>query len=222
MGASDKSLNAFIRVAAFISVAAGTMLIFSCRTPSQSSSSSSSSSPSAPSEGSADPRRAASTHVALDKRQEGVPSTPQTSEPTVPTAPPAAARSLPAPAYLPTNARAILAEQMQRHGDEMSELLWAVVFLDHEAVLELADAMDKEPRLARPLTDDATELNVRLPPAFFGLQDELFRHTEVLAAAARRHDDSGIAGAYADLARTCVLCHGVYLNPAQPVIMEKP
>ncbi|MBK8014390.1 MAG: hypothetical protein IPK13_23960 [Deltaproteobacteria bacterium] len=111
---------------------------------------------------------------------------------------------------------------MQRHGDEMSELLWAVVFLDHEAVLELADAMDREPRLARPLSEDATELNIRLPPVFFVLQDELFRHTQALAAAAQRHDDSAIAGAYADLARTCVLCHGVYLNPEQPVIIDQP
>jgi cytochrome c556 len=95
----------------------------------------------------------------------------------------------------------------------MTELVWAVVLLDHASTATLANAIAAEPRFRRPLTGDATELNSALPPRFFTLQDELLTRARELEVAARSRDAARIARGYGALATSCVACHDAYLSP---------
>jgi hypothetical protein len=104
---------------------------------------------------------------------------------------------------------------MAQHSKQMTELVWAVVLLDHRETIRLATAIANEPRIARPATNDATELNASLPPLFFDLQDRLRDRGQQLANAARTWDANAVARSYGQMAETCVACHEVYLKPAR-------
>jgi cytochrome c556 len=121
-------------------------------------------------------------------------------------------RHLPAPP-LSLTARAIIHQKMANHSKQMTELVWAVVFLDYEQAARQASAIAAEPRFARPITGDATELNTVLPPRFFDLQDQLRLRARTLEAIARTRDPNATARAFGALADSCVSCHAVYLNP---------
>jgi cytochrome c556 len=116
------------------------------------------------------------------------------------------------PQYLPEAARALLHTRMQHHGESMTELLSTVVLLDYEGTQRSAREIVEEPRLARPTTMDATQLNSRLPERFFALQDQLHMRAAQLEATATAHDPARLASAYGQLAETCVACHAVYLS----------
>ena len=121
-------------------------------------------------------------------------------------------RKLPAPAHLPEAARGLLTERMLNHGDDMSDLMWATLFLDDQSVADIADHIRTMPRFARPLTGDATELNSLLPPEFFALQDQLVERAFELAENARHKDAEAMAESYGALMQTCVRCHSVYMS----------
>ncbi len=113
---------------------------------------------------------------------------------------------------LSATARALIRQKMANHSKQMTELVWAVVFLDYRETAELAKAIALEPRLARPTSGDATELNSALPPRFFELQDQLRSRAQRLEANARLQDASTVAKSYGALAETCVACHDAYLS----------
>jgi hypothetical protein len=121
-------------------------------------------------------------------------------------------RKLPAPAHLPEAARDLLTERMMNHGNDMSDLMWATLFLDDQSVGDIADHIRSTPRFARPLSKDATELNSLLPKEFFALQDELVERATELAEAAERRDADAMAASYGALMQTCVRCHSVYMT----------
>jgi cytochrome c556 len=121
-------------------------------------------------------------------------------------------RHLPAPP-LSMTARALIHQKMANHAKQMTELVWAVIFLDFDQAARQADAIATEPRFARPASGDATELNTALPPRFFELQDQLRQRAQLLEAVARTRDASAVAKSYGALAESCVSCHAVYLNP---------
>lgn len=98
------------------------------------------------------------------------------------------------------------------HGNDMADLLWATLFLDNQSVYEIAENLRATPRLARPITNDATELNSQLPTEFFALQDQLALQAEALSQGALAQDPDAMAAAYGALAQTCVRCHSVYLT----------
>jgi cytochrome c556 len=112
---------------------------------------------------------------------------------------------------LSSAAREIVHQKMADHSKGMTELVWAVVFLDFQQTAALAKSIATEPRLARPLTQDATELNSALSPRFFVLQDQLRARAQRLEAAARSRDSAAMARAYGAIAETCVACHDAYL-----------
>ncbi len=118
------------------------------------------------------------------------------------------------PQYLPEAARALLHTRMQHHGATMTELLARVVLLDFEGTQRAAREIAQEPRLARPTSMDATQLNARLPERFFVLQDQLRERAAKLDSAAAAHDPARLASAYGQLTETCVACHSVYLTGA--------
>ena len=94
----------------------------------------------------------------------------------------------------------------------MSDLVWAMLFVDDDSVAEIAENIATQPRIARPTTNDATELASRLPTSFFDLQDELVTTAERLSKEARAKDVANMAYAYGALTATCVRCHAAYLS----------
>lgn len=129
-----------------------------------------------------------------------------------PCAPAKAVRKLPAPAHIPEVARRLLSERMATHGQDMSDLVWAMLFVDNNSVAEIAENIASQPRLARPTTNDATELASRLPSSFFDLQDELVTSAERLSKEARAKNVANMGDAYGALTATCVRCHAAYLS----------
>lgn len=120
------------------------------------------------------------------------------------------------PAYLPTAVRGLLAERMHRHRDAVGKLTKAALALDYAATAQYADTIASEPLLARPLSDDATEINNQLPAEFFTLQDELARAAKALGAAARDRRSDGVASEFGAMMKTCVACHQVYARGNAP------
>jgi len=113
---------------------------------------------------------------------------------------------------LSDTARAALTTQMRTHARGMLELVSAVTVLDYEAVGVSAQRLVEEPRIARPLTGDANELNGSLPARFFEQQDELRRDLQSLQRAAAARDPEALSEAFAATSRTCIHCHESYLT----------
>lgn len=122
---------------------------------------------------------------------------------------------LPAPAGIPEAARQALRLKMARHDLQMQALLSRVVLLDAEGVARAAGEIFDEPALARPLTGE--ELNGLLPERFFVLQDELRARARRLVTATLNKDRATLAEDFAELAKTCIACHQLYLyGPPAP------
>ncbi len=121
-------------------------------------------------------------------------------------------RHLPLAERLSDPARAALKTQMRTHARGMMELVSRVTLLDWDGVIVAAQRVLDEPRVARPVTHDATELNASLPPRFFTLQDELRLDLEALQRTAQAHDVDGMADSFGATTKTCVRCHDAYLT----------
>lgn len=121
-------------------------------------------------------------------------------------------RQLPAVERLPEAARAALRTQMKSHARGMMELVSTATMLEYDAVAGSAERILAEPRMARPLTGDASELNGRLPPRFFALQDELRANVQAVAHAAGARDPEALADSFAAATKTCIRCHDSYLT----------
>jgi hypothetical protein len=111
----------------------------------------------------------------------------------------------------PAAARGVVRTQMRAHAEGMQELQAAVTAIDFPRVEVVAERLLAEPRIARPHTNDATEINSALPARFFELQDDLRDNLRTLAGAAEKRDAEGLANAYGATARTCVRCHEAYV-----------
>lgn len=109
-------------------------------------------------------------------------------------------------------ARAALRTQMHAHGAGMLELTTEVTLLDYDGAAATAQRILDEPRVARPVGNDATELNAQLPARFFALQDELRLRLQAIANTARTRDAESTAEAMGQTMRTCVRCHDAYLT----------
>ena len=120
---------------------------------------------------------------------------------------------------LPPEARPLLTDRMYVHGEDLSDLNWAVIFLDRASVQEIAERISEAPRFAPPTSEDATELNARIPEEFLGLQLQLAERARQLRAAAESSDLVQVSTAYGQLVETCVRCHDQYLEepPARAV-----
>jgi hypothetical protein len=114
------------------------------------------------------------------------------------------------PQPLPGAARALLHERMVSHARDMGDLVSAIMLLQYPRIHERATAISTEITLARPLTDDATELAASVPASFFDLQDELRERARTLDLAAREQSAMQVADAYGRLSETCVRCHASF------------
>jgi cytochrome c556 len=121
-------------------------------------------------------------------------------------------RRLPAVGRLPETARAALSAQMKSHARGMMELVSTATVLDYEGVGAGVQRLLAEPRVARPLTGDASELNAQLPARFFELQDQLRTNLQSVAQAAGARDPEALADSFAAATKTCIRCHDAYLT----------
>lgn len=122
--------------------------------------------------------------------------------------------SLPAPDYLPAEARATLRKKMTRHGQAMTDLMLGVMLLQYDAASAAASRIVNEPRIARPVPGEEgeSELNALLPERFFVLQDEARNRAQAVQEAARKRDDAALAESFGRLTETCVSCHSAYTS----------
>jgi cytochrome c553 len=115
------------------------------------------------------------------------------------------------PQHLSDTARAALRTQMRTHARGMMELVSTVTVLDYPGTVASVQRVLDEPRVARPVTRDASELNSALPERFFVLQDDLRRQLLELSAAAAARQAEPTARALGNTIQTCVRCHDAYL-----------
>jgi hypothetical protein len=119
---------------------------------------------------------------------------------------------LPIAERLPDTARAALKTQMHVHARAALQLVSTVTVLDWDGAAAAAAELLAEPRVARPVGNEAADLNARLPDRFFVLQDELRDRVQAVDRAAKARDADGLADAFAATAKTCVHCHDAYLT----------
>ena len=107
----------------------------------------------------------------------------------------------------------LLRSRMASHANDMANLESAIMILDYPQIAERAGGIASDANLARPLTDDATELSSSIPPSFFDYQDDLRRWARALADAATEKSALRVGRAYGKVSETCVTCHAVYRGP---------
>jgi hypothetical protein len=120
------------------------------------------------------------------------------------------------PEYLSVDARALLRTRMGNHARNMGELTSAIMVLRYPEIRERALAISEEPRFARPLTRDATELNSALPEKFFVYERELRVFAAALASAAETTNAFAVAEVFGRMSETCVKCHATYRAGPSP------
>jgi hypothetical protein len=125
---------------------------------------------------------------------------------------PAGKGELARPTAIPAAMLDVIRTKMGRHDVQMKALFERVILLDDDGVARAAGEIFDEPSLARPITGD--ELNGVLPERFFVLQDDLRRRARQLVVASGRHDRTAVANEFAELSKTCIGCHEVYLSGA--------
>lgn len=123
-------------------------------------------------------------------------------------------------AHIPELARSLIRERMHLHGDDMNDLLWAVLFLDYDSMKAIAEDLASSPKFARPISND--DLNASIPPAFFELQDQLTAGAKRLAEEASNKDGAGVAAAFASISQSCVACHSLYLDEPKTDPLVQP
>lgn len=133
-------------------------------------------------------------------------------------------KRLPSPEYLPPEARLLLSDRMQRHGFDMTNLMWAMLFLENDVVAEIADGIAAGPWLVEPEPGEDDQLNALLPRRFFELQGHLLDQAKALAAAARAKpaNAQAVGRAFGALSETCVTCHATYLYGDATVVGGGP
>jgi cytochrome c556 len=111
------------------------------------------------------------------------------------------------PLFLSETARTILKSRMASHSRDMGELVSAIMILDYPRIESDAGRIAADVSLARPLTNDATELNASFPEKFFVHQDDLRVEARALAVASHALDAYGVAASYGRMSAACVRCH---------------
>jgi len=111
------------------------------------------------------------------------------------------------PEPLSPTARALLTDRMASHAEDMSDLVSAIMLLEYSRIITRADKIAGDVNLARPTSQDATQLNAALPEKFFVRQDALKAAARALGEAARSGNPYRVADAYGRVSETCVRCH---------------
>ena len=118
----------------------------------------------------------------------------------------------PPQAALSAPIRQLLGPRMARHGEDLKAIEAAVRARDFALTERLSRQVADEPRVARPLPEQADTLNEGIPQSFFVAQDRLARHAGALADAATRQDPAELDFAFDDLKTGCAVCHTQFQN----------
>ena len=125
-----------------------------------------------------------------------------------------ASAKMPTSTYLPLAAREKIRKTMRAHGDDMTVLMWSIIFLDTEGASEFARVIKDQPWLERPANPEAVPADERVPEAIYVLQEQLIQRANVLAGLAdglEKQRAAKLAEAFGQVAQTCVACHAAYL-----------
>ena len=114
------------------------------------------------------------------------------------------------PEPLSPAARELLKTRMASHGRDMNDLVSAIMVLDYLRIEQRGDQIADDVSLARPLSQDANELNASLPEKFFVHQDKVKVEARALSDAARARNPYRVAEQYGRLSEGCVRCHADY------------
>lgn len=129
---------------------------------------------------------------------------------------PAAAAEAPAdrpkmarPANLPGDVRASVAKTMKDHSDDVTLLMWSILFLDVDGAGEYAEEIAVRP------VDLTDEERAKVPNNILRLHGELRSKAQQMAALSKqgRSVAPEMAKALGDMTSTCVACHQAYLYP---------
>ena len=118
---------------------------------------------------------------------------------------------MPVPAHIPADVRTALRARMQQHGAQMTELLMALVVIDHDRAARVAGALyDQTPGLVPgPSGDRVTQF---LPAQFFALQTQLKDQARDVVVAAAERNPQQLTERFGAMTKTCVACHQAYLG----------
>ena len=114
------------------------------------------------------------------------------------------------PVPLSNTTRELLRSRMASHANDMNNLMSAIMILDYPRISERAGGIASDANMARPVTQDATELGSSIPASFFDYQDELRGWARNLADAADQKSAVRVGRFYGKVSETCVKCHAVY------------
>ena len=115
-------------------------------------------------------------------------------------------------APLPEIAKHLVRDRMLEHGLEMSNLLWATLFMDRKSAIEIADAILAVPDLAN--SSQPEHANSQLPQRFFKLQKDFRTRAEAYAKEVREERWTRVSAALGEVMSACVNCHVNYFtNP---------
>ena len=122
-----------------------------------------------------------------------------------------------------TETREKLSARMGRHGRVMEQLVRSVVLLDRPTIRILAERIADEETIARAESSVSERKRLALAPELAAEQTQLHTVARQLAAAAvAGGDDVQLADRFAELTRTCVSCHSVYMHRRSDVPSPSP
>jgi hypothetical protein len=123
---------------------------------------------------------------------------------------PVASRTLLPAADITEDSRVYLATRMKHHGRHATDLLFAVVLMDHEGTQRIAKRIATKPPASPYNLAGEEQLRKEFPETFFDLEAELESTAQRLAADAKAKDSTAIAADYSKLVGTCVECHTLF------------
>lgn len=123
-------------------------------------------------------------------------------------------KRMPAPEHLSPEIREHFRREMTAHGDDMTVLLWSILFLDVDGAADFAQEIKQMNWLKRPAEGEESQV----PERIYALQEELVSRAEKLSAVASAgdHEPEELANVFGEVAQTCVKCHSYYLYQTGP------
>ena len=133
-----------------------------------------------------------------------------------PAAKPAPTPKMKAPEKMDDEVRQHFKTVMTQHGDDMTVLMWSILFLDVDGAADATEELKQMKWLERPKAGDEAKLDV--PPLIYDIQDELLAKADKLSEIARSgvREPEVLATAFGDVANACVKCHSYYLYTTGP------
>ena len=106
--------------------------------------------------------------------------------------------------------RDYLGKRMRDHGRTATDLLFAVVLMDHEGTERIAKRIAEGPPKGAYYDEGEARLHEVFPETFFEMEETLSTAALTLASAAAAEDSDGVSQHYSQIVETCVECHTLF------------